>query len=1056
VLVGRDLLLEAGDAALAAAFDGKGRLLLLTGEAGIGKTSLALAIADRAAERGALVRTGACWESEGLPPFTPWLDALRRPGDDECAAAAGQLAGIDGQDASDASGALRAQVRRFSEVVGALRECAARAPQVVVLEDLHWADGPSLELLVAVTAHLPTMPVLVVGTYRDDEVPMPSALSSLGGNAERLAVTGLDDASIATLLESVLARPATGAEQAAVQRQTGGNPLFVTQVARLLGSGSSAVPAGVRDVLSRRLARTTSGCAQVLGAASVLGVEFDEGVLEALVGAPVADALDEAAAARLAIPTAGSPGQWRFVHALVQATRYDTMAAEERAALHRAAIAVLQGRPGVSAATLAHHGMRGRFAPDDPAPAQLLVAAGDEALARLAWPDAETAFDRALVVAPSGGAGAPLRAEAWLGIGAARLRQGRDDARVAFDEAVAIAREVGRSDLVAQAALGFSVGLGAFEVRLLDHHQIELLEEAASSLDPADRLLPLVLARLSEALAFVESASRRQELADRAVDLARAAGDPIVLGHALAAWCDARSDPEHVAERLAAATEAVTLAQRTGDLPLELVGRRLRVVALLETGAHALAQAEVTAYERCADALADPLYTWYAPLWRATIAAADGRSADARALLNRALDQGTLGGSGNSRLLADVHELMTAVDRRDAPAIERGLTGMLNAIPEVLKAYVDLMNAYVGAALGDHDRARHSLAQLTPTALEELPRDSEWICAMVQLAATAVRTGHPELTALARAQLEPVADLCAVEGIGAYLHGPVHRFLGLLAAAMDDAEAARRHVAAARSSVAGSGAVLEARTDLDGAWALRRSGSREDVAEAVALAGRAAASLRQAGLESLAAEADELAGAPGAATDAPIVAAGEEATASLSRSGDTWAWAWQGHTVHVRHAKGVADLAVLLANGGREVHVRELEGVAGAGGSSHQEMLDPTAVEQYRQRLRDLEGDLDEADRHGDLARAAALAAERDTLVDQLTHAFGLAGRTRSVATDPDERLRKAVSARVRASIDRIEQLDPHLGRHLRSSIRTGFWCSYQPERPVRWLVERA
>jgi hypothetical protein len=158
--------------------------------------------------------------------------------------------------------------------------------------------------------------------------------------------------------------------------------------------------------------------------------------------------------------------------------------------------------------------------------------------------------------------------------------------------------------------------------------------------------------------------------------------------------------------------------------------------------------------------------------------------------------------------------------------------------------------------------------------------------------------------------------------------------------------------------------------------------------------------------------------------------------------------------VRVRHAKGVADLAVLLAQPGREVHVGTL---AGAGDvvrrSSTQAALDETAVAQYRQRLRDLEDDLDEADRHGDLARAERVAPERDALVDQLTKAFGLGGRARSAGSDPDERLRKAVSARVKATIDRLERLDPALGRHLRNSIRTGFWCSYQPERAISWEI---
>jgi hypothetical protein len=164
---------------------------------------------------------------------------------------------------------------------------------------------------------------------------------------------------------------------------------------------------------------------------------------------------------------------------------------------------------------------------------------------------------------------------------------------------------------------------------------------------------------------------------------------------------------------------------------------------------------------------------------------------------------------------------------------------------------------------------------------------------------------------------------------------------------------------------------------------------------------------------------------------------------------------WKGTTVRIRHAKGVADLAVLLVAPGREVHVRELEGVAGlVPGASTQPAVDDRAATRYRQRLHDLEEDLDEAQRHGDVGRAAKLAAERDALVDELTRAFGLAGRARRAGPDPDERLRKAVSARVKATLARLEELNPALGRHLRVSVRTGFWCCYQPEESVAWQIE--
>ncbi|MBW3575902.1 MAG: hypothetical protein KY450_13870 [Actinobacteria bacterium] len=136
------------------------------------------------------------------------------------------------------------------------------------------------------------------------------------------------------------------------------------------------------------------------------------------------------------------------------------------------------------------------------------------------------------------------------------------------------------------------------------------------------------------------------------------------------------------------------------------------------------------------------------------------------------------------------------------------------------------------------------------------------------------------------------------------------------------------------------------------------------------------------------------------------------------------------------------------------MHVRALEGVDGVlAPASTDAALDHRAVTQYRQRLRDLDEELDEAERHADSARAEQVAGERDALIEQLTTAFGLAGRPRTSGSDPDERLRKAVSARVKATIDRVEALHPVLGRHLRCSVRTGYWCSYEPEHPVEWTV---
>lgn len=1054
--MGRGVLLQGGERALHDALRGRGRLLLLLGEAGIGKTSLATALVERAASLGADVRVGACWEGEGLPALAPWLDALRRPGGDACAAAAARLA-ADATEATDAASAQRAVSRRFGDIVDALATDARDRPQVVLLEDLHWADASSLELLVALSAHLPTMGALVIATYRDDELPSEGPLAGLGGGGERLWLGGLDRDSVGAVLEDVLGRTPTADEVELVERQTSGNPLFVTQVARLLDRGATTVPSGARDVLERRLARVSAACDRVLGAAAVLGAEFDERDLAELVGSDVADLLDEAARARLLEQTEERSDRWRFVHALVQTTRYEQLGTEQRGELHRGAVRILQHRPDATAAALAHHAVRGRFPPEDPLPARLVARAGDEALRRLAWTDALASFERSVACAPPSSAGDEVRAEAWLGIGSARLRAGAGDVRAAFDEAAGLARRLGRGDLLARAALGFAVGLGAFEVHLADLHQIELLEEAAAALPAGDPLLPVVLARLSVALAFVESDQRRIDLAARAVDLARATGDPVTLGNALAAWCDAMAGPDAVTDRLAASSEIVRLAERAGDLPLELLGRRLRVVALLERSDHAQVDPEIAAYERASDRLGDPLYAWYGRLWRALRAYARGELAEADRLIVEVDELGRASSSVNAHVLSTVFRFMTAVDRREAATVDLLLAEMASAMPSTIGLYMDFTTGYTSALLGRLGEARAALDRLTAEALDRLPRDSEWLCCVAQLAVASVRLGDRRWAVVARERLEPVADVACVEGIGAYVHGPAHRHLAAICAVLGDVEAVRAHADAALRDVAGAGRLLEALVALDLAWALRQAGEPGDLPRSRELAAAAAGSFRALDLAGLAAEAEALVDGP-LRGDGPAAEPSPRRGPSVVRDGDTWAWTWDGSTIHVRHAKGIADLVILLERAGREVHVRELEGIATtherAAGSSP--VLDEQAVRSYRQRLQDLEEDLDEAERHGDLARASALSAERDALVAELTRAFGVGGRARRVGSDPDERLRKAVSARVRASIERIEGLSPPLGKHLRAAVHTGFWCAYEPEHPVDWTVERS
>ena len=1056
VLVGRDHVLRAAETALGRAFAGDGRLVLLAGEAGIGKTSVARAIATRAEADGAVVRWGACWEGQESVPFSLWIDCLRRPGGDACASAASRLDEGGFEAGADGGGAARARLRLHAAVADAIAEAAASRPQVIILDDLHWADPPSVDLLVAVTARLPSMPALLVVTYRDDELAPSSPLMSVGGNADRIALRGLAEDDVSCLLTEVLGRPASGEEARTVHRDTGGNPLFVTEVGRLVAAGSPpTVPTGVSTVLARRLARLSSECDRVLGAAAVLGATFDVGTVAAMLGETtdaITRAIDEAAAARLVAVSSTDARNCSFPHPLFWTARYESLGSLERSALHRRAFDALSASGSVPAGMLVRHALRGGFESDDARPAEGVTAAATDAVARLALDDAVRLAERALELAPTGEAGDEVRAHAWLAAGTANLRRGdASAAAAAFESAAAIGRALGLGDFIARAALGFGAGLGGFEVRMLDPRQVELLEEAAAALPQDARLLPIVLARLSVALSFVGSAERRLELADAAVAGARRTGDGRALAAAIAARCDALAGPDHSAERLGAASEVVALAQRAGDLALELLGRRLRVVALFELRDMAALEAEMTAFARSATALGDPLYTWYVPMWQAMRAYADGRGDDALQLAAQAGETGQAAGSTNAQMLRITLRLFMAIDHRDHDGVKATWAEMIGLVPEFLGLPA---NTYIGVFMDLHAgraaRARAGLDGNGLEALAALPRDQEWLTSVAQFLAAAVAVDHEPVVRRAVEMLEPYAGLGVFEGIAAVDHGVTDRYLALGSAHLGDHDAARRYADRALTLVEGAGRLVHAHTRADCARALARSDDPADRTRAADLARAAIAEYEELGFE---APADELrtltSGALGVAT-----APREQAGAALARDGDTWVFTFEGTSARIRHAKGVADLAVLLARAGREVHVRELEGANGFPRSANAgTALDDRAVAQYRQRLQDLEDELDEADRHSDAGRAATLAAERDALVAELTSAFGLGGRRRSVAPDPDERLRKAVSARVKATIERLDDLHPPLARHLRRSVRTGFWCAYEPERPVTWHV---
>ena len=438
-LVGRDDQLAALDEILAGARGGRGRVVLVAGEPGIGKTRLAEEAARRGAAAGMRVAWGRCHEGDGAPALWPWAQVLRQlaaelaPG--QLAAMLGPSAAWIGQLMPELAGPAQparplpmadlaaARFQLNQAAAGLLRRLADSRPLLVVVDDLHWADVPSLSLLAFLAAELKDARLAVLGTYRDVELlagrPLADTLGALAREpvVERIPLGGLDRDGVGRLITRTIGgRPPEPLVEAVADR-CGGNPFFITELLRLLQSerrlaGPDAaaaarreVPVGVRDVLRARLARLPEQTSTLLMVAAVAGRGFDLDLVEAVTGLedePALDAAEAAVLAGLVSRTTGRRGRYRFAHALVRETIYEDISRARRARLHARvadALVAVRGAEPEPAAEMAYHCWQA--APVIGAARALphLVRAGEQAAAQLAYEAADEQFERALQLA---------------------------------------------------------------------------------------------------------------------------------------------------------------------------------------------------------------------------------------------------------------------------------------------------------------------------------------------------------------------------------------------------------------------------------------------------------------------------------------------------------------------------------------------------------------------------------------------------------------------------------------------------------------------------------
>ncbi|MGW0197003.1 ATP-binding protein, partial [Nonomuraea sp. NPDC003201] len=807
--VGRDA--ELARLTTAASRTGRFQVAIVAGVAGAGKTTLLRQLESRLAGDGWITASGACPDSSATPPGWAWVEILRTL---TVATGAGEYAQLlapllddaaPDPDEDEASGGFRLH----RAVGGYLAGVARRAPVLLTLEDLHWADDQTLALLRALPSLLATSRVLLVVTCRESELDdrqsdVLAALARLG--PVRVGLSGLDPKAVAELVKATCVRDIDEDAVESIVERTGGNPFFVRETVRLLDSEGAAdrasatevlsqVPSGVRDVLRRRISRLPSGAQQILLQAAVIGRDVDLDVLIAVSGDE--DAVIEAVEAALlaGLVTEPGPGLLRFDHDLVRDTIYSDASRLRRTRLHAAVAAVIEQHTPSDVAALAHH----YFLADAAGKAVHYAGlAAEQAERRFAhreaatlWEQAIAAFDRSRD--EQSGAQTPERSKERLRL---MLRQIRalalcgdmTAARLLRRQAMDAALPLGDLEITAKVAASLAVphkGIARDFTRTA-WEIVDITEKALMELPEGEqRLRASLLTTLALELEGSSSPERGRQASLEALELARQSGDPTLIAAALSGRLRQSYDIPAVDTRESIGRELLEVAQRSGQMATQALAHLVLLECAAARGEFAVADQHAAA----ADALARQydlsapaaVVVWYAGQ-RLMIAGdytgAERAYRDATRMTARA---GMLEGRQDLPLITTF--CLHLVDGRAAEMVDlladahrRGAKWTLDAYALALASSGHLQDAKAVAA---------TRPPVRPDFLYEL--------AMTWRALAGMLLDDRERMVDCYDKLKPFADRVAGAGTGVVALWPVALTLGDLAVRLGQPDAARAH-----------------------------------------------------------------------------------------------------------------------------------------------------------------------------------------------------------------------------------------------------------------------
>ena len=860
-VLGRDAELERLRRAWRRAQRSHGQVVLLSGEPGVGKSTLAAHLAAEAAGAGAIVLSGTAEERPGAH-YQPLADALR--GAMGTAAVEfldrgrglgfvlpelGRSAPVPPTPLVDQPGTDREEL--FDAVGDLVVQISGRAPVVLILDDLHWADRTTVLLLDRVVDAVRQSPVLVIACWThaavDRSHPLSVLIDSLADDPETTSICldGLGQEAVAAMVVDPDLADALG-------RRGDGNPLYVEEVLRdLRDSGhlrpdgtldpaadvdADLLPRSTDDVVTRRVMRLRPATRRLLGVASVIGRPFELGLVTAtreVRPERLDSAAAEAVAAGLLEPAEGPTGAYRFPHPVLRQAVYRRLPSSTRVRLHRRVAEALEAAgaaddvDGRGLAELACHFCAASPVGHSETAARYATAAGDHAMAVLAYEAAATHYGQALALLEHS------TTSSWLG---------RCNLLLALGEAQRQALEPARARQALLEALTAAEG----------HNHTELvtrLQEALAMVGPdtAHAVPP----------AAAGAAATPPPAGNRAIELASRRGDNLAVGALLRARHMRTWGPEDASDRLRAAEDVIGLAGQNGDRALAAQAHGWRLIDLLELGRTADADRDLATHAALAKALGHPTLERDAALFAAMRALLDGREPDARAAIAEVRAAGERARDPEAVTLAARQQFWLDVEWGDDTAHVDLLrsTRRLAAGADpacAWRASVSLLLARSGHLGG----AAIELARVSRHDLGARPHGPTWLAAATCAVESAWLLADPRWTPLLAPPLATFSGRLVVLEQGVACLGATARFQALLsAAARRWAEAGRYFEEALETNVRIGALPLLARTNYELAVTLLRRGRRSDAARAGTSLHRAAELAAELGMRQLAYEA---------------------------------------------------------------------------------------------------------------------------------------------------------------------------------------------------------